>query len=207
MTTHPYDDIEAFALGGLDQESGNRLLEHADRCPTCAVLLAEAMRAATSLEPVGERPVRLAVSLVSRVHKPVQRNTAIWAAWSGLAAAVVALVIWNADLRSKTFAVPIASLVHSHFEHHALHGLSGSAKVIQALDGSWIYVVGDELTPGSTYYLWEVTGGKERELGSFAVNSHGQATAYWEQPATKIQAFVVSDTQGEPRNGGDLRWP
>ena len=201
MTTHPYDDIEAFALGGLDADAGARLLEHADQCPTCAVLLAEAMRAAAALEPPGER------NLVARIFSRQPRRIAPWIGSFVAAAALIALAMWNVDLRSKIFPVPIASLVHSHFQHHELHGVAGSAKVIQALDGSWLYLVGDELAPRSTYYLWEVVGGKEREVGPFETNSGGQAAAYFESSPAKIQALVVSSTPGEPSNGGDLRWP
>ena len=35
MTGHPYDDLEALALGDLDPVSAEIVMRHADACPTC----------------------------------------------------------------------------------------------------------------------------------------------------------------------------
>lgn len=212
MTTHPYDDIEAFALGGLDDADARRVLAHADQCSTCAVLLSQAMSSVAAMERPEPRRMSAPIELPTGGSNIVALRRRRWpgAAWWVAAAAVAAaivLALWNANLRSQSFTVPIASLVHSHFEHHALHGISGAAKVIQSLDGSWLYLVADGLEPHSTYYFWEVTGGHERKIGSFSTNANGRAAAYWQQPAAKITAFVVSSDSSEPTNGGELRWP
>jgi hypothetical protein len=203
MNVHPYEDIEAFAMGALEPGGSQRLLEHADSCPTCAVLLAEAMNSVAGLEPPGNRPL-LRQNVAARVYS--RPRVVRWAAGVAALAAVIALAVWNYQLQSNRLEVPIAMLVHSHFAHHALRGSPGSAKVIQALDGSWLYLVGDQLKPQSKYYLWESVGGKEREVGQFSTNLRGQAAAYWQQPTAKIEAFVVSTSQ-QPGAGVELRWP
>ncbi|HXW50759.1 MAG TPA: hypothetical protein VEJ41_02110 [Candidatus Acidoferrales bacterium] len=201
MISHPYDDIEAYALGALDAQTAASVLEHAEGCATCAVLMADAMTVASALEPQGVRPFAMSARSVAR-----QPRAAAYA-WVGAvaAAAAIALLAWNVDLRSNTFYVPIASLVHSHFEHHPLHGASGagSAKVIQSLDGSWLYIVGDGLATRSTYELDEVVSGQPHEVGTFTTNARGQAAAYWQQPAQRIQAFSAVPVNGV----GQLHWP
>jgi len=59
MTQHPYDDIDAFALGSVDDATARALLDHADACPTCAVLLADAMAGVGALASLeAPRPVK-----------------------------------------------------------------------------------------------------------------------------------------------------
>ncbi len=214
MTAHPHDDIEAFALGALDELSAQRVLAHADTCPTCAVLLAEAMHTTEALEPRGERALKTEIDIAnvaqagSNSVKP-QRKPSRWVVPAALAAAVVALLAWNLNLslRSSQLVVPVASLVHSHFEHHALRGAVGSAKVLQALDGSWLYLVADGLTPRSRYQLWEKSEGTTHEVGTFTTNAGGVATAYWSQKPQKVTSFVVARSADEATSGGGLRWP
>jgi hypothetical protein len=132
-------------------------------------------------------------------------------AWiaSAAAAAAIALFVWNVQLRSSLLPVPIASLVHSHFEHHPLRGAAGagSAKVIQALDGSWLYLVADGLRPNATYALWDSVSGMQREVGTFRSNARGEAAAYWQQSPAKIQAFTVTVGSAQPSGPGSLHWP
>ena len=214
MTTHPHDDMEAFALGALDQATALRVLEHADRCPTCAVLLADALSAACALEPTGERPLSKPLNLASIPAPGIAplHVRASWRQWSaGLVAtaAVIALFIWNLDLRSNSFTVPIAALVHSHFEHHALHGAAaaGNAKIIQALDGSWLYLIADGLAPKTRYRLLETSAGRQSSVGEVVTNAAGRATGYWEQSPTKIQALAVKPESAESGQRADLIWP
>lgn len=214
MTTHPHDDIEAFALGSLDQVTARRVLVHADQCPTCAVLLAEAMSIASGLEPADERPLTkdLRFAETAAFHNVFSRPLATQPRWIlqlMTAAAVVLLLVWGVDLarnqRAATFTVPVASLVHSHFSHHALHGASGSAKVIQALDGRWLYLLVDGLSPKATYRLFETAPGAQlHEVGTFTTAESGRATGYWEQPPTKVIGLRVVPVPG---NSPVLVWP
>ncbi len=208
MNMHPYDEIEAFALGGLEIGEASRVLEHAESCPTCGILLAEAMRTVTALEPSDERVPTPMMSVGARVYSRPPTRTYAWVA-SVAAAAAIALFAWNLDLRSHSLPLPIASLVHSHFEHHALRGApgAGSAKVIQALDGSWLYLVADGLKPNTQYVLKEVVAGSERDVGSFHSNDTGQAAAYWSQPTAKIQEFSIEPQGQSQAAGSGLRWP
>lgn len=212
MMAHPHDDIESYALGGLEEDAARLVLAHADQCPTCAVLLAEAIRVASSLEPGGERPLSKPIALGDLaparvvVPGPWSRLTR-WTVPLTATAAMVALLVWNLNLRSAVVAVPIASLVHSHFAHHALHGSIGDAKVIQALDGRWLYLLADGLSPKTRYRLFETADGAKREVGAFMTTTSGQATGYWEQTPTQIQAFDVEPEAATSSPSGVLRWP
>jgi hypothetical protein len=214
MTTHPHDDIEAFALGALDEVSAQRVLAHANACPTCAVLLAEAMHTASALDPSGERALKAEIDVAQLLpivghSRETGWKLARWALPAALAAAVVALLVWNLNLsmRSNQLIVPVASLVHSHFEHHALRGAVGNAKVLQALDGSWLYLVADGLTPRGDYQLWEKSASTMHLVGTFTANAGGVATAYWAQKPQKVTGFVLARSAGEANSGAGLRWP
>lgn len=212
MMAHPHDDIEAYALGALDAAEARDVLAHADQCPTCAVLLAEAIRVASALESSGERSLAQPLQAPSLTHTSVQplrpRSTRLpWVLAFAATAAALALLVWNADLRSRIVVVPIASLVHSHFEHHALHGASGNAKVIQALDGHWLYLVADGLAPRTSYRLGERAAGEQRWVGQVMTDASGRATGYWEQAPTRIQALTLDRASAVFPSGQGLRWP
>lgn len=212
MTVHPYDDIEAFALGSLEPARAREVLEHADHCPTCAVMLADAMTGIAALAQL-ETPADVRLP----APPPAVRRNAAAALWrhnastwfaGAAAAACIALLAWNVALRSEIPRVPIASIVSSHFVHHPLTGASGQAKVLQALDGRWVYVLADRLTPRARYALWERRNGTLIDLGDVLADAHGQATAYFEQPAGKIDAFaLVTAGQSPAQDSRALRWP
>lgn len=205
MIAHPHDDIEAFALGSLASAALARVLEHADRCPACAVLLADAMQLVEAMDRGADRPVRSAAIRQFRTASARSR-IAGWAAAIAAAAAILGLSLWNNNLRSNVPLVPIASLVHSHFLHHGLHGASGAAKVIQATDGRWLYLVADGLAPKTQYDFFETAGGVRRRLGDFKTDAAGRATSYWEQTSIKIGAYAIMPTGfADPKR--ELRWP
>ena len=224
MIGHPYDEIESFALGDLDQTVAARVLDHADACPQCAVLLAEAMAGTAALASgegeralpadLGRRIAAAATSSTSTLARARSRrpNLAYFAAGLAAAAAVV-MGIWNLDLRSGAPSVPIALLVHSHFQHHELRraaGASGtgSAKVIQAIDGAWVYVVADGLAPRAGYELWELRDGSPARAGEFVTDDLGRAARYWEQSPGPIRKFIVARQGLDPNaDTGALRWP
>ena len=213
MMPHPHDEIEAFALGGLGEVRARRVFEHADQCPTCAVLLSEAMTAAHSLELRGERTLRkrgrFGYSLMLRgtFGGPWSQRSS-WTLQVAAIAAVLLVIIGSVNMiRSSlvsTFTVPVAALVHSHFTHHALHGEGGNAKVIQDLNGRWLYLVADGLTPKARYDLFETVNGDQREVGQFVSTASGEATAYWEQAPARIERLQVVAV-GKPSTV--LRWP
>ena len=213
MMAHPHNEIEAFALGGLDEVTARRVLEHADACPTCAVLLAEAMSSAHALESGGERHLvkktRFADSLRLRgaVGGPLAQRPP-WMLQVATVAAVALVIVGSINLilgmRASTLTVPVVALVHSHFTHHALHGDGGSVKVIQDLNGRWLYLVADGLTPKARYDLFETANGDRREVGQFVSTASGQATAYWEQGPARIERLEVVAV-GKPSTM--LRWP
>jgi hypothetical protein len=213
MTPHPHDEIEAFALGSLDEMSGRRVLEHADQCPTCAVLLADALNTVHKMEPGGERAIQGKIRLPDLLppksafaSSPARRPW--WLLQVATAAAVVAIIVQsinlNHEMHASSFTVPIAALVHSHFTHHALHGDGGNVKVIQDLNGRWLYLIADGLMPKARYDLFETVHGQPREVGQFVSTASGEATAYWEQAPARIERLQVVSV-GTPSTM--LRWP
>ena len=219
MTTHPYDDIEAFALGALDEETSRWVLAHADNCAVCAAALSQAMRTVEQLEPRGTLELAgtgVRAADVPFRSVPFERATKLWrAAAVACAAAACVAILWSFNtvrsIRSTTaveLAVPIASLVHSHFTHHALHGPVGNAKVIQALDGSWIYLVADDLAANTQYELLEVTQGQTVRIGEGVTDASGQIAVFWKQPPRHIDRFQLNVAGANLFTpGSSLQWP
>lgn len=213
MMSHPHEEIEAFALGSLDEVTGRRVLEHADQCPSCAVVLADALNAVHKMEPGGERAIQRKIRFADLL--PRQRTSAgpsvgrpLWLLQVATAAAVVLIVISSINLirgmHASSLSVPVAALVHSHFTHHALHGEGGNVKVIQDLNGRWLYLVADGLTPKTRYDLFETVNGDRREVGQFVSTVSGEATAYWEQSPARIERLQVVSVD---KPSTVLRWP
>jgi hypothetical protein len=187
MTQHPYDELERFALSELDTSAADAVMQHADRCPTCAALLADSMRGVAALANV-ETPRETQAPLAF----PRPRGRSRWL--TGLAAAAAVLLgAWNLELQTTRPEVPIDSLVHSHFAHHPLTGSKGNAKIIQALDGSWVYLVADGLRPLDRYEL-SVDG---QPLGGVTADLSGRASGYWQRPAGKISQAMLQGPAGE----------
>jgi hypothetical protein len=195
VTHHPIDQIEAYALGDLDPAAANAVSEHADACPTCAILLADAMSGVAALASGDVERRQLGASkLISLSRRRAGNRPLAW--WTAAAAAAaVVLGAWNVELRRSQPVLPIAALVHSHFQHHALASSpgAGSAKVILALDGSWLYALGDGLGQNAGYQLWETRtrSGAPVEVGEFQSDSTGDAAAYWRQPPGPVTALWI----------------
>jgi hypothetical protein len=218
MTQHPYDEIEAFALGSLDDDTQCAVLDHADSCPSCAVLLADAMSGVGALAQL-EAPRPLARPLVVPAAAPSvatlpspgvtplrKVSTSAWFAFAAAAACFV-LLLWNVQLRREAISVPVGALVHSHFVHHELKGPSGNAKAIQAADGHWVYVVADGLTPGARYDVWETRNGAPARAGELIADLHGQGTSYVEQQPGTIDAVALTPAGKDTSDPSALRWP
>ncbi len=216
MITHPYDDIEALALGALDDAAARHVLEHADQCRVCSVILAQAMRDVVELEAPGERPLAAGLHLNAAAASAPAGKSSLAGVWRFVAlvsaTAACLIAIWAIttvrSVRTTAPSVPIAALVHSHFTHHALHGGAGSAKVLQALDGHWLYLVADGLTPDTEYVLAETVDGARREVGTVTTTASGQATGYWEQSPTRISALALGFKNASAvQSPALLRWP
>jgi hypothetical protein len=211
---HPYDDLETFALGGLESDRQRAVLDHADGCPTCAVLLADAMNGVGALAEL-EQPLAVTRSApgvgVVRSLRPARSAPLAWLAGAA-AAACLALLLWNVQLRNEAIgaphAPPIGALVHSHFIHHPLTGPVGTAKVIQAVDGHWIYVLADGLTPNARYDLWETRHGGTIKVGDFVTDRAGMAAQYFEQAPGAIEGYAVASSDKTPtQDPQTLHWP
>ena len=201
MSDHPYDRLESLAFGDLSVDEQASLLAHADACPVCAAMLADAMRGVAAMaradgERGGSEGFDRVLGALGRA--PAQRPTAL--AWfAGIsAAAAVLLALWDAALLRTVPAVPIAAMVHSHFTHHPLTGPGGAAKMLQSLDGSWVYVIADGLTPGASYEF-DVNGSS---MGQLRSDARGQASAYYTRPPGAIRSARLFGA-----SGSDLRWP
>lgn len=202
MMHHPLDDLEAFALGDLDSDRAAAVLSHADDCTACAATLADMMAGVAALAtgdpplplPAASRAPKSGVRQISNARHR-RRPVSWWVAVAASAAAVV-LGAWNLDLRATAPQVPVDALVHSHFIHHALTGTGGNAKLIQAVDGSWVYLVADGLRPIATYRL-SING---TEVGSVSSDLRGRVTGFWPRrpsPVTRAEVTGPSDSRLE----------
>lgn len=217
---HPFDNIHSYSLGELSPESAHALLDHADQCPTCAVLVAEAMQGVAAL--ASDAPTRTSAEPLRAAAGPLPVAAAkrkpgrglLWPGVAGLAtAACLGLFAWNLQLRSDLSPLaplPVSSLVHSHFVHHPLTGAggAGSAKAIVAADGSWVFVVADQLAPENQFDVWETRGGTRVKLGSLTSDDAGEGTAYFKVPAAKAEGFALVQAGADPATDSmALRWP
>jgi anti-sigma factor RsiW len=218
MNDHPYDDISAFALGSLDEEAQRRLLDHADSCPTCAVLVAESMTGVGALAELEEpramtrplaRPDSAAASqqAVTQLRPSRPRFTAFggWVAAAALAASMLLLLV-NLNALRQTPPVPVAALVHTHFTHHQLAGTQGAAKVLQAADGQWIYLLADGLAPGARYDVYVWSGDTKGRLGTFAADGQGRAAEFY-ATAGLLHTVVIVPKGKAPSDPDALHWP
>ena len=191
MTKHPYDDLAAYALGDLDRAAAEEVARHADACPTCAAVLADSIRGVAALAGVGVTRAGVKAS-----YPWSRKNRERWMLGAATAAAVL-LGAWNVEMRATAPSIPVDAIVHSHFTHHPLTGGQGSAKLIQSLDGSWIYLVADGLRPLRSYEL--IVDGTV--AGDVRADLAGRVTAYWTRPAEKITSAELRGADGAP-----LRW-
>ena len=207
MTSHPLDDLQQFVLGDLDRDDAAAVLAHADTCSSCAAELADMMRGVAALaQAEGERGESGSVDAATarrstiRVGRSAASEAKVvpssrWVA--GLAtAAVVLLGVWDIQMRATMPAVPADAIVNSHFTHHPLTGQGGGAKILCALDGSWVYVVADHLRPLGRYHV-DVDGAT---LGDVRAGLDGTATAYFVRGRSPITSASLNG------NGTALRW-
>ena len=186
MIEHPTGLLQSFALGELDRDEARAVMEHADACAACAGELADAMRGVAALASAAG---------AERKSRAAHAGDVRWLV-GGLAAAVLALGVWNVQLELTAASVPVDALVHSHFAHHALAGSGGQAKLIQALDGSWVYVVATGLRPLRAYDV-QIDG---TAIGSIRADLTGNATGYWRRQPGKITSVVLAGQDST------LRW-
>jgi len=189
MIEHPTDLLQSLALGELNRDQARGVMEHADACAACAAELADAMRGVAALASVVD---------ALQVPRAMQTSSVRVSRWvTGLlAAAVLLLGVWNIQLETTATSIPVDALVHSHFAHHALTGSGGQAKLIQALDGSWVYVVATGLHPLRAYDV-QVNGMK---IGSMRADLTGNATGYWRRQSGKIASAALAGQDSS------LRW-
>jgi hypothetical protein len=188
MIEHPTGRLQSLALGELDRDEARAVMEHADACAECSAELADAMRGVAALAMVADARMK-PVPNVTRIHD------LRWLAGL-LAAALLVLGIWNIQLETTAASVPVDALVHSHFAHHALSGSGGQAKLIQALDGSWVYIVATGLHPLRAYEVRV----DETTIGSIRADLTGNATGFWRRPAGKITSAALAGPDSS------LRW-
>ncbi len=197
MIEHVADDqVEAYALGALEDAERSAVDEHIAACDACLRRVGEAEETVASLaldlprtEPSAALGERLARSLAttrqgdapgavvpSRGIVPLRRRRSyVWLAPLGAAAALVFALagsfVQDAHLRGELADNDraLTQVVHSHFNHVTMTpapGSGASAKVLFARDGSWIYVVADHLPAGT--HAFATIAGSERDLGALA---------------------------------------
>jgi anti-sigma factor RsiW len=179
---HVGDNIEAYALGVLDDTERAAVDAHIAGCDECLQLVGRAEETVASLTAALPRlrpPAGLGARLthsagISASEGPVRpsllrlRAFAPLATAAALALALGGTLVQNQHMRGELTQedAALTHVVHAHFLHVTMTPGSGetvSAKVIFARDGSWIYVLADR--PPEGVHVVATVAGVERDLG------------------------------------------
>lgn len=202
--SHLTDLAASYALGSLDAQETEQLLEHIARCESCRASVADAQASVAAMIEGGEQ-FDPPAGLRRRIRDSAGRRSAAPALqWPAIAAA---LILWIAPAawfyaqvhrQSETIdgqAAAIGSLVHSHFLHApftALVSNAPAAKVIFPAKGGWFYVIAaaapDDLLIGTQQ------GGRLRILGKPA-NVGGNSALYDAQAQGIDNVVIIRDNR------------
>jgi anti-sigma-K factor RskA len=223
------DDAAAYVLAPLDAPGRARMDAHVRTCPVCTRRIDEHRRVLAALPyalPAGDLPATLRVSILERARastRPRRRASAppprAWAsrlwrpmAWAAAALVIVALGLWNVELRQRLAGIgeplevgrlarlpvgPVVELVGT--------GTPGaSARLYVTADGrrGELAVAGlPALRSDRVYQLWFARPG-ERPItgGPFSVNARGEAIASVAVPLPLSEVRAIAITE-EPAPG------
>jgi anti-sigma factor RsiW len=179
---HVNDEVEAYALGWLDESERAAVDAHLAVCDACLRLAGQAEETVASLSAAlpQSRPsqalgMRLSVSRATGVRTtPAWFSAARMRALAPLATAATLLLalggtlVSNQEMRGELARgdVAMTHVVHSHFLHVAMtpaQGESVAAKVLFARDGSWLLVAADR--PAAGFHVIVSENGLDRDLG------------------------------------------
>ncbi len=179
---HVQEQVEAYALGMLDDAERAAVDAHVAACDECTRLVGAAEETVASLTaaiPRARPPASLGARLASSLAGPAERTRARSSfpklrALAPLAAAAVLVfalggtLVQNQQIRGDLAQedAALTHVVHGHFLHVTMTSApqdAVSAKVLYARDGGWIYVLADR--PPSGVRVVATVNGVERDLG------------------------------------------
>jgi anti-sigma factor RsiW len=192
------EDASLYALGSLEPHLVQAFDREAFECDECAHRLADAAAALEriALEDLrlGHAPRRLRLGL--RRARP-DRMIAICA----LAAALIVAVLagWRMASLERSVAqndVAFATIVHSHFAHAQFTPTTPaapSAKVLYALDGSWLYVIA--VRPAQTVTVEAIRPGSPPQVLGTLPATNGTSTLF-ARLNRRFSAAILVDRNG-----------
>lgn len=205
---HFDEDLELYALGGLDRAQAQAVEEHAAGCAECSRRLGEAEQTVASLDaltvPLFEPPAELGSRIANSARNVVPLRPRRWpdfARWGTLAAcfavAAVGITGTHEVLQDRATIAgddrAFSAIAASHFAHTTLTKIAPdapTAKVLWGKNPQWLYVIVD--SPTCTCDVVAQTAAGERDLG--APESRGAT-------ATLFVDSLPGVTSVELRNG------
>jgi len=191
--THVHEDIGAFVLGALDEDSEKRVREHLATCPECAAAHSElagipglldlaVVTGATEDEPL---PPAIEERLLDRfarerVERPPRRRwrpriaLGVGGALAGAAIAVAALVLGlnferNGGRPTSQYRVAFEKVGNAPANATARAGLRSSQS------GTVVRLWVNNLPTGDVYEVWCDAPGWSASAGTFRVDAKGDA--------------------------------
>lgn len=173
MSPHLDEDLELYALGVLSDEERAQVEAHVADCPQCSARLGDAEAVVAKLA-LAYRPSTVAPQRLARIAAP----------WIAVAATFVMAVgvtlgalVQTHRLQAQVGAddAVLSTIATTHFNHVDFTKTTPgapTAKVLNARDGAWLYVIVD--APESGLRVVGVRDGSPVDLGPVRV--HG-ATA------------------------------
>ena len=179
---HVQDQVEAYALGALEDSERAAVDAHIAGCDACLQLVGRAEETVASLTatlPSLRPPAGLGARLtnsagISGEERPMRSPLLRFRAFAPLAtAAALALALGGTLVQNQSMRGELTQengalthVVHAHFLHVTMTpgpGEAVAAKILFARDGSWIYVLADR--PPEGVHVVVTVGGVERDLG------------------------------------------
>lgn len=213
---HVREDLAAYALGGLEAAERARVESHLVSCVVCSGRLEEyrAVLGALPLALTPETPPPAAWKAIRAAARARPRAVILpdWlriARWPALAAAMVALIVWNVTLqRELTRRAPgpapgpeVEALSRRPGRIVILKGTAtpgASARIFVAVDGGGhLAVSGLSVLPrGHVYQLWFVRAEGASLVGAtFSVDATGRAWAKVTVPPSfaDVRAIIITE--------------
>jgi anti-sigma factor RsiW len=188
---HVDEDLELYALGVLSDEERARVEAHVAACSQCSARLGDAeavvAKLALAYPPSTVAPLRLA-----RIASPWIAAAAAFVLAVGI---TLAALLQTHRLQAQVGAddAVLATIATSHFNHAEFSKTAAgapAAKVLNARDGAWLYVIVDAPLGGV-----HVVGRHDDTAVDFgAVRVHGNtATLFVRDPGTMSRLELRRD--------------
>lgn len=228
---HVIEDLPAYALGCLDDDTSARVSQHLASCPACRAELETYQEVADQLAcvaPEVQPPERLKGRLMERVRPSrlapagvpwwrrlpslVRRTAPAW----GIVAVILVVVLsasnlWLLGRTTRSGPMRTIALQGTQARPHAM------ATLIVSEDGEHGALVVDGLDPLDAehqYQVWLIENGQRASGGVFSVDDHGYGVLWLSSPKSLADydalGVTIEPTGGSPGPtgtkvlGGDL---